>query len=273
MTLIRGDGIGPEVVAAALRVLVAAGAELAWDEQVAGVVAVERGQDPLPDATRASFRETGVCLKGPLTTPLGSGFRSVNVGLRKEFDLFANVRPARTLLPGGRYRGVDVVIIRENTEGLYIGDERYADATHETAESVARVTRSASRRVIAYAFLFAKSRPRRKLTLVHKANILKLTSGMFLEVGRELAPLYPDVEFEDRIIDAMSMQLVLDPTRFDCVVTTNMFGDILSDLCAGLVGGLGLAPAANIGENAAMFEAVHGSAPTSRGKGWPTPRR
>jgi isocitrate dehydrogenase (NAD+) len=271
VTLIRGDGIGPEVAAATLRVLEAARAELAWDEQVAGMAAVEQGLDPLPDATRASFRETGLCLKGPLTTPIGGGFRSVNVAIRKEFDLFANVRPARTLVPGGRYEGVNVVVIRENTEGLYIGDERYADEAHETAESVARVTRAASRRVIEYAFALAESRPRKKVTLVHKANILKLTSGMFLEVGRELAAAHPDVAFEDRIIDAMTMQLVLDPTRFDTIVTTNMFGDILSDLCAGLVGGLGLAPAANIGERAAMFEAVHGSAPDIAGKGVANP--
>ena len=271
VTLLRGDGIGPEVTASALAVLAAAGARFEWDEQVAGVDAVERGLDPLPEATRASFRETGLCLKGPLTTPVGGGFRSVNVAIRKEFDLFANVRPARTLVPGGRYSGVDLVVIRENTEGLYIGDERYADDSHETAESIARVTRSASRRVIEHAFAFAAARPRKKLTLVHKANILKLTSGMFLEVGRELAAVHPDVAFEDRIIDAMAMQLVLDPTRFDTIVTTNMFGDILSDLCAGLVGGLGLAPAANIGEKAAMFEAVHGSAPDIAGKGVANP--
>ncbi len=271
VTLIRGDGIGPEVAEAALRVLQAVGADLAWDEQVAGQAAVERGLDPLPDATRASFRQTGLCLKGPLTTPIGGGYRSVNVALRKEFDLYANIRPSKTLIPGGRYEGVDLVVVRENTEGLYVGDERYLDETHDVAESVARVTRSASRRVIEHAFRMAAARPRRHLTLVHKANILKLTSGMFLEVGRELAAAHPEVDFDDRIIDAMAMQLLLDPTRFDVIVTTNMFGDILSDLCAGLVGGLGLAPAANIGEAAAMFEAVHGSAPDIAGKGVANP--
>jgi isocitrate dehydrogenase (NAD+) len=271
ITLIRGDGIGPEVVRAALQVLDAAGAELEWDEQVAGLVAVERGLDPLPEATVASFRRTGLCLKGPLTTPVGGGFRSVNVALRKAFDLFANVRPSKTILPGGRYEGVDLVIIRENTEGLYVGNERYVDEARTAAESVARVSREASRRVIDYAFRFAAARPRSKLTLVHKANILKLSSGMFLDVGRELAAQHPEVQFDDRIIDATAMQLVLDPTRFDTIVTTNMFGDILSDLCAGLVGGLGLAPAANVGMAAAMFEAVHGSAPDIAGKGIANP--
>ncbi|MFN2419811.1 MAG: isocitrate/isopropylmalate dehydrogenase family protein [Gemmatimonadota bacterium] len=271
VTLVRGDGIGREVVGAALRVLDAAGAAYSWDEQVAGLEAVERGLDPLPEETIASFRRTGLCLKGPLTTPVGGGFRSVNVALRKEFDLFANVRPSKTILPGGRYEDVDLVIIRENTQGLYIGEERYVDDAHTAVESVARVTREASRRVIAYAFRFAAARPRRKLTLVHKANILKLLTGMFLGVGRELAAEHPEVEFDDRIIDATAMQLVLDPTRFDTIVTTNMFGDILSDLCAGLVGGLGLAPAANVGQSAAMFEAVHGSAPDIAGKGIANP--
>jgi isocitrate dehydrogenase (NAD+) len=271
VTLIRGDGIGPEVAAAALRVVEAAGAEIEWDEQVAGLTATERGLDPLPEATRASFRATGICLKGPLTTPIGGGFRSVNVALRKEFDLFANVRPSKTLMAGGRYAGVDLLVVRENTEGLYVGDERYLDDAHTVAESVARVSRAASRRVIEHAFGLALARPRRRLTLVHKANILKLTSGMFLEVGREIAAAHPEVAFEDRIIDAMTMQLVLDPTRFDTIVTTNMFGDILSDLCAGLVGGLGLAPAANVGADAAMFEAVHGSAPDIAGKGLANP--
>jgi isocitrate dehydrogenase (NAD+) len=259
------------VVDAALRVLAAAGAEIVWDEQIAGLAAVDNGLDPLPEATRASFRATGVCLKGPLTTPVGGGFRSVNVALRKEFDLFANVRPSTTLVPGGRYSDVDLVVVRENTEGLYIGNERYVDDAHTVAETVARITRKASQRVIEHAFRFAAGRPKRQLTLVHKANILKLTSGMFLEVGRELAAQHPEVAFEERIIDAMAMQLVLDPTRFDTIVTTNMFGDILSDLCAGLVGGLGLAPAANIGTSAAMFEAVHGSAPDIAGRGIANP--
>jgi isocitrate dehydrogenase (NAD+) len=271
VTLIKGDGIGPEVVDSAIRVLEAAGAEIEWEERIAGLTALDRGEDVLPEATLESFRRTRVALKGPLTTPVGAGFRSVNVALRQEFDLFANVRPSKTLLPGGRYEGVDLVVVRENTEGLYAGVEHYVDRRRHYAESITIVSREASERVIEYAFELARQRPRRRLTLVHKANILKYTSGMFLDVGRELADRWPDVEFEDRIIDATAMQLVLDPTRFDVVVTTNMFGDILSDLCAGLVGGLGLAPASNIGADAAMFEAVHGSAPDIAGKGIANP--
>jgi isocitrate dehydrogenase (NAD+) len=271
VTLIKGDGIGPEVVDSALRVLDAAGAEIEWEEQIAGLTALDRGQEVLPEATLESFRRTRVALKGPLTTPVGEGFRSVNVTLRKEFDLFANVRPSKTLMRGSRYEGVDLVVVRENTEGLYAGIEHYVDRRQNYAESITIVSREASERVIEYAFELARRRPRRRLTLVHKANILKYTSGLFLDVGREMAGRWPDVEFDDRIIDAMAMQLVLDPTRFDVIVTTNMFGDILSDLCAGLVGGLGLAPASNIGVDAAMFEAVHGSAPDIAGKGVANP--
>ena len=271
MTLIKGDGIGPEVVDPALRVLDAAGAEIEWEERFAGLSALERGEEILPESTLESFRRTRVALKGPITTPVGTGFRSVNVALRKEFDLFANVRPSKTLLRGGRYEGVDLVVVRENTEGLYAGIEHYVDRRGNYAESITIVSREASERVIEYAFELARRRPLKRLTLVHKANILKFTSGLFLDVGREMAPRWPEVEFDDRIIDAMAMQLVLDPTRFDVIVTTNMFGDILSDLCAGLVGGLGLAPASNIGADAAMFEAVHGSAPDIVGKGIANP--
>ncbi len=271
VTLIKGDGIGPEVVDAAVRVVEAAGAEIDWDERLAGVAALEAGLEVLPEETIGSFERTSVCLKGPLTTPVGSGFRSVNVAIRQRFDLYANVRPSRTVIPGGRYEGVDLVVVRENTEGLYSGIEHYVDRDGDYAESITVVTRPASERVIDYAFEVAASRPARHLTLVHKANILKFTSGLFLEIGRERAEQHPDVEFEDRIIDNMAMQLVLDPTRFDTIVTTNMFGDILSDLCAGLVGGLGLVPASNIGADAAMFEAVHGSAPDIAGKGIANP--
>ena len=271
VTLIKGDGIGPEVVDSAVRVLAAAGAEFEWEERYAGVAAVERGEDVLPENTLESFRRTRVMLKGPLTTPIGEGFRSVNVALRKEFDLFANVRPSKSLVPGGRYEGVDLVVVRENTEGLYAGIEHYVDRRKNYAESITIVSREASERVIEYAFDLAAARPRRRLTLVHKANILKYTSGLFLEVGREMAARRAEIEFDDRIIDAMAMQLILDPRRFDVIVTTNMFGDILSDLCAGLVGGLGLAPASNIGVDAAMFEAVHGSAPDIAGKGVANP--
>jgi isocitrate dehydrogenase (NAD+) len=271
VTLIHGDGIGPEVVDAAVRVVEAAGADVEWDEQVAGLTAIERGLEVLPEATLESFRRTRVCLKGPLTTPVGAGFRSVNVAIRQTFDLYANVRPSRTVVPGGRYEDVDLVVVRENTEGLYSGIEHRVDRDGDYTEAITVVSRSASERVIRYAFEHARSRPDRRLTLVHKANILKMTSGLFLEVGREMASEFPDVEFSDRIIDNMAMQLVLDPTRFDTIVTTNLFGDILSDLCAGLVGGLGLAPAANVGEDAAMFEAVHGSAPDIAGRGVANP--
>lgn len=271
VTLIKGDGIGPEVVDAAVRVIEAAGAGIDWDERPAGVAALESGLEVLPDETIASFERTGVCLKGPLTTPVGSGFRSVNVAIRQKFDLYANVRPARTMVPGGRYADVDLVVVRENTEGLYSGIEHYVDPKGDYAESITVVTRPASERVIEYAFGVAASRPARHLTLVHKANILKFTSGLFLEIGREKAEVHTEVEFDDRIIDNMAMQLVLDPLPFDTIVTTNMFGDILSDLCAGLVGGLGLAPASNVGDEAAMFEAVHGSAPDIAGKGIANP--
>ncbi|MGH7359207.1 MAG: isocitrate/isopropylmalate dehydrogenase family protein [Candidatus Rokuibacteriota bacterium] len=271
VTLIRGDGIGPEVVDAALRALDSAGAEIEWDERVAGLAAVEQGKAALPDDTLESMRRTKVALKGPLTTPVGSGFRSVNVAIRKEFDLFANVRPAKTMVSGLRYQDVDLVVVRENTEGLYVGIEHYIDTKKSAAESITIVTRDASRRVIRYAFELARSRPDRHLTLVHKANILKFTSGLFLEVGREMTGEYPDVTFDERIIDNMAMQLVVDPLQFDTIVTTNMFGDILSDLCAGLVGGLGMAPAANVGEEIAMYEAIHGSAPDIAGKGIANP--
>ncbi|MFN2383662.1 MAG: isocitrate/isopropylmalate dehydrogenase family protein [Gemmatimonadota bacterium] len=271
VTLLRGDGIGPEVVEAAIRVIAAAGGAYTWDEQVAGLAAAAQGREVVPPETLDSFRRTGVALKGPLTTPVGAGFRSVNVALRKEFELFANVRPARTLVPGGRYTDIDLVLIRENTEGLYSGVEHYIDEKKSAAESISIITRAASQRVIAFAFRHAAGRPARHLTLVHKANILKYTSGLFLEVGRALAAEHPGIAFSDRIIDNMAMQLVLNPHQFDTIVTTNLFGDILSDLCAGLVGGLGFAPSANIGETAAMFEAVHGSAPDIAGQGVANP--
>ncbi len=275
VTLIPGDGIGPEITDATLRILDAAGAEIVWERQTAGVAAVEATGDPLPETTVDSIARTRVALKGPLATPIGGGYRSVNVALRLRFDLYANVRPSRTMASGGRYENVDIVLIRENTEGLYSGIEHYvkiAGDEQAAAESVAIVTRAGSERVIRYAFEYALSRGRRKVTLVHKANILKLTGGLFLETGRLVAAEYAGrVEFEERIIDAMAMQLILHPERFDVVVTTNMFGDILSDEIAGLIGGLGLAPGANIGEGAAIFEAVHGTAPDIAGKGLANP--
>ena len=274
ITLIPGDGIGPEITDATIRVLEAAGADLEWDRHEAGIAALERHQTPLPESTLDSIRENRVALKGPLTTPVGVGFRSINVALRKEFDLYANVRPARTLMAGGRYEGIDIVLIRENTEGLYVGVEHFigvGDDPRAAAESVMIVTRHGAERIVRYAFDYARTHGRSKVTLAHKANILKYTQGLFLDVGREVAAKYGDIAFEDRIIDATAMQLVLDPYQFDVLVMENMFGDILSDELAGLVGGLGMAPGANIGLDAAIFEPVHGSAPDIAGKGVANP--
>jgi isocitrate dehydrogenase (NAD+) len=274
ITVIPGDGIGPEVTSATLEILKAAGAALDYDMQAAGVAALESHHSPLPDVTLDSLRRNKVSLKGPLTTPVGTGFRSINVAIRKEFDLYANVRPARSLVPGGRYEDIDLVLIRENTEGLYVGVEHYIGVGNDpraAAESVMIITRFGAERAVRYAFDFARRNGRRKVTLAHKANILKYTQGLFLEAGREVARDYPEIVFEDRIIDATAMQLVMNPWDFDVLVMENMFGDILSDLMAGLVGGLGLTPAGNIGTHAAMFEAVHGSAPDIAGKGVANP--
>jgi isocitrate dehydrogenase (NAD+) len=275
VTLLPGDGIGPEITAATLKVLDATGVSFAWDRQLGGVGALEATGDPLPEATLASIRKTRLALKGPLTTPIGEGFRSVNVGLRREFELFANVRPAKTILPGGRFTGVDIVLVRENLEGLYSGVERWIERDgdpHGQAESVAVVTRKGSERVIRYAYEYAVQHGRKKVTLVHKANILKNTSGLFLEVGREIAKEYEGrVSSNELIVDNAAMQLVMRPEQFDVVVTTNLFGDILSDEISGLVGGLGLAPGGNIGTHAAIFEAVHGSAPDIAGQGIANP--
>jgi len=274
ITVIPGDGIGPEVTAAALTVLDAAGADLEYDTQLAGLTALKEARNPLPKATLDSAERTRVILKGPLTTPSGSGFRSINVEIRKTFDLYANVRPVRTIMPGGRYEDIDLVLIRENTEGLYVGVEHYIGIRGDpraAAESVMIVTRFGAERILRYAFEYAQSRGRKKVTLAHKANILKFTQGLFLEEAEKVSKDFPDIESEDRIIDATAMQLVLDPHRFDVLVMENMFGDILSDLMAGLVGGLGFAPAGNIGTDAAMFEAVHGSAPDIAGQGVANP--
>ncbi len=275
VTLIPGDGIGPDITKATLTVLEAAGVHLDWDEQLAGVAAVERFHTPIPEPTLESIRKNKVALKGPLTTPVGTGFRSVNVALRKEFDLYANVRPALTLVPGGRYQDIDLVLIRENTEGLYVGVEHFigvGDDPKAAAESVMIITRYGAERVVRFAFEYAVARGRKKVTLAHKANILKFTQGLFLEAGKKVASEYADrIAFEDKIVDNTAMQLVLDPHQFDVLVMENMFGDILSDLIAGLVGGLGLAPGANIGRDAAIFEPVHGSAPDIAGKGIANP--
>jgi len=275
VTLIPGDGIGPGITDATVRILDAAGCDFIYDRQVAGLAGVSAVNDPMPEATLASIRRTRLALKGPLETPVGGGYRSVNVALRKTFDLYANVRPAKTIRPGGRYENVDIVLIRENTEGLYIGIEHYvpiAGDAKAAAESVALITRAGSERIVRYAFEYAVSHKRKKVTLVHKANILKFSQGLFLDVGREIAKEYAGrVEFDDRIVDACAMQLVMKPETFDVIVTTNLFGDILSDEISGLVGGLGLAPGGNIGAGAALFEAVHGTAPDIAGKGIANP--
>jgi len=275
VTLIPGDGIGPEITAQTTRVLEATGLRFNWDEELAGMAAVDATGTPLPDATVESIRKNGIALKGPLTTPVGTGFRSVNVGLRKEFELFANVRPAKTIVPGGRFEDVDIVLVRENLEGLYIGVEHFVqigDDPRAVGESMAIVTRKGCERIVRYAFEYALKHGRRKVTIVHKANILKMVSGLFLEVGRTIAKEYEgQLQSNDMIVDNTAMQLVLRPEQFDVMVTTNMFGDILSDEVSGLVGGLGLAPGANIGTKAAIFEAVHGSAPDIAGKGLANP--
>ncbi len=270
-TLIPGDGIGPEVTGAAVRVLEATGVAFEWDEQQAGMDAFEDDGDPLPQATLDSIERTRLAFKGPLTTPVGSGFRSINVRIRQHFDLYANVRPCETL-PNtrGPFEGVDLMLYRENTEGLYAGIE-YFDERNQIADSINRISRVGSERIIRYAFEDVTRRGRKRLTLVHKANILKETGGMFLAIGKEIAAEFPDIAFDDRIIDNMAMQLVIRPGEYDSIVTTNMFGDILSDLMAGLVGGLGVTGSANIGDDCAVFEAVHGSAPDIAGQGIANP--
>src|SRR3954464_10083771 len=275
VTLIPGDGIGPSITAATQRILEAAGADLTWDEQVAGMAGVAKYGDPMPDAPPDSIKKTRLALKGPLETPVGEGYRSINVALRKTFDLYANVRPAHTIIENGRFKDIDIVLVRENTEGLYSGIEHYiriGDDPRAAAESIAIITRSGSERVVRYAFEYAVKHNRKKVTIVHKANILKFSQGLFLDTGRMVAREYEGkIQMEERIVDAMAMNLVLNPERFDVIVTTNLFGDILSDQISGLVGGLGLAPGANIGVNGAIFEAVHGTAPDIAGKGIANP--
>jgi isocitrate dehydrogenase (NAD+) len=274
-TLIPGDGIGPEITDAVVDILRHLDAPFEWDTQLAGLAAIDCDGDPMPAETLESIRRTGLALKGPLTTPVGGGFRSVNVRLRQEFELYANVRPAKTILPGGRFDDVDLVIIRENLEGLYAVEERFearGDDPRAVAFSSGYNTRAECRRITEFAFDYAVRHNRRRVTIVHKANILKALSGLFLEEAREVAKAYEGrVAVDDRIVDACAMQLAMDPTQFDMLVTTNLFGDILSDLAAGLTDGLGLAPGANIGEDAAIFEAVHGSAPDIAGQGKANP--
>jgi isocitrate dehydrogenase (NAD+) len=266
VTLIPGDGIGPELADAATRVLEATGISFEWDRQEAGEGTIASEGTPLPDRVIESIRTNGVAIKGPITTPVGSGFRSVNVGLRQALELYANVRPARSMKGvETRYDGVDLIIVRENTEDLYAGIEHRVGA--DAAESIKIITRAASQRIARYAFEYAVKNGRRKVTAVHKANIMKLSDGLFLESAQQVAAEYAGrVEFEDRIVDNMCMQLVQKPELYDVLVLPNLYGDIVSDLAAGLVGGLGVAPGANIGETAAVFEPVHGSAPKYAGQ-------
>ncbi len=264
-TLIAGDGIGPEVVAATVRVIEATGVVIKWESQMAGAMAIALEGTPLPQKTLDSIRRTGLGLKGPTTTPIGGGHASINVALRKTLDLYANVRPFKTL-PGvkSRYDHVDLVIIRENTEDLYSGLEHIV--VPGVVESIKVITEKASTRIAKFAFNYARTHGRKRITAVHKANIMKLSDGLFLDCCAKVAADFPDIKYDDIIVDNCCMQLVLDPTRFDMLLLENLYGDIVSDLCAGLVGGLGLAPGANIGEKGATFEAVHGSAPDIAGK-------
>jgi isocitrate dehydrogenase (NAD+) len=265
VVLIPGDGIGPEVAAAVKQILSAASAPISWTERKAGVAAIDEGKDVLPEETLDAIREHGVALKGPCTTPVGGGFTSVNVKLRKTLDLYAAVRPVRNLAGvASRYENVDLVVVRENTEGLYSGVEN--EITPGVVTSLKVATETACRKIARYAFDYARRRGRKKVTVFHKANIMKLTDGLFLRCAREIHEQYGDVEFEALIIDAGCMKLVQNPSRFDVLLMENLYGDVVSDLCAGLVGGLGVVPGANMGDRMAVFEAVHGSAPDIAGK-------
>jgi isocitrate dehydrogenase (NAD+) len=267
ITVIPGDGIGPEIMDSALEILSSLGTNLTFDMALAGGPALQQGLDLIPEETLEKIESNVATLKGPITTPIGRGFTSVNVSLRQHFDLYANVRPALSI-PGAttRYSDIDILTVRENMEGLYSGVGQTRSEDGERAELKSVVTRRGSRRVLEYAFNLARRLGRKKVTVVHKANIMKSTSGLFLEVAREVAADFPEIECQEMIVDNCAMQLVMNPHRFDVIVTTNLFGDILSDLCAGLIGGLGLTPGANIGDNKGIFEAVHGSAPDIAGQ-------
>ncbi len=272
IAVIRGDGIGPEIMRATLRVLDSLRCGLEYRHVEAGMAALERHGELLPQQTVDAISSCGVALKGPLTTPIGGGFSSLNVELRRRFDLYANVRPAISF-PNtkARFKDIDILTVRENTEGAYLSEGQTVSPDGETAQSIIRITRCGSERIVRYAFELARRKGRKKVTVVHKANIMKTTSGLFLNVAREVAREFPEIECNEMIVDNTCMQLVMRPEQFDVIVTTNLFGDILSDLCAGLVGGLGLAPGANIGSSAAIFEAVHGSAPDIAGRGIANP--
>ena len=271
-TLIPGDGVGPEITEATLEALDALGAPFRWDRQIAGKAGVDACGDPLPPACIESIRNTRLALKGPLETLVAGGYRSSNVRLREEFKLYANLRPASTIIPGGRFENIDLVLVRENNEGLYMGYEHFIPIDgdpHAVGMSTGVNTRQGCRRILRFAFDYALRKGRKKVTVVHKANIMKALTGIFLETARQMyeTEYKGRIEFEEIIVDACAMKLVMNPWHFDVIVTTNLFGDILSDEIAGLVGGLGMAPGANIGEHAAIFEAVHGSAPDIAGKG------
>jgi len=265
ITLIRGDGIGPEIAEATLKIIDKTGLKIAWEEAVAGQEALKIEGDPLPEKTIASIRSNGLALKGPLTTQVGKGFRSINVALRREFNLYANLRPVKSFRGvKSLYQDLNLVVVRENTEDLYAGIERQVGANQ--AESIKVITRQASERIARFAFDYALQQGRKKVTAIHKANIMKLSDGLFLEAVQGIASGYPGIVFNDLIVDNAAMQLVLNPYQFEVIVAPNLYGDILSDLCAGLIGGLGLAPAANIGDQVSIFEPVHGSAPDLAGK-------
>jgi len=267
ITLIPGDGIGPEIIKATTKVIEYSGVKVDWEVVEAGMSALEKYRDPLPHEVIESINKNRVVLKGPLTTPIGKGFRSINVALRKEFELYVNQRPAKTFkgIKSLYFDHIDLIIFRENLEEFYSGIEHYIDSSRSAAETIGIITRKGSERIIRFAFEYAKKHNRKKITVVHKANILKFTGGLFLDIAEEIAPEYPEIQFDNKIVDNMAMQMVMNPYQFDCIVTTNLFGDILSDLASGLVGGLGMAPGANIGDDVAIFEAVHGSAPDIAG--------
>lgn len=265
--MIPGDGIGPSIIESAIQILTHAGCDFEYEYADAGLVALEKHGELLPQATLDLIEKNKVSLKGPLTTPVGGGFTSINVSLRKKFNLYANVRPVISFKgTRSRYDNIDIITVRENTEGMYSGAGQKRSDDNKSAEAMSIITREGAERIVKFAFELARQEGRKKVTIIHKANILKSTSGLFLEVAREIASHYPDIQSEEMIVDAACMNLVMYPERFDVMVTTNLFGDILSDLCAGLVGGLGMAPGANIGDGAAIFEAVHGSAPDIAGK-------
>lgn len=270
ITLIPGDGIGPEVTGATVRILDAAGADLEYEKHFAGSEALSRHGTPLPESVLESIRRNKVALKGPVTTPVGKGFRSINVQLRQNLDLYANLRPSQST-PGiqNRFEGVDIVVVRENTEGLYTGLEH--EVIPGVVESLKVITEKASTRIARFAFEYARREGRKRITAVHKANIMKMSDGLFLECFRKVAEEYPDIEADDRIIDALCMQLVMRPETFDMLLLENLYGDIVSDLCSGLVGGLGVSAGANLGKDLAVFEAVHGSAPDIAGQGKANP--